>query len=150
MGVTNLIGTAAELHVAALLLEQGFEVAFPMGLPAWDLLVRGRSKIWSTVQVKRVSVRGDRTAHTRVVDTRRSAGPLRRRTRLGYEEVDFMVAYDLESGDHWVFEMAGIARQITLGPRLHGFRNLELLHALPCPKACQVPEAPCARSLRAG
>jgi hypothetical protein len=110
-------GYATELAVASMLTLAGFFVAQPIGPTAWDLVVRMPSGHWATVQVK-TALRG---RHPRAIaDTRR-------RTQGNYDNVDFLIAYDLESHDFWIYPMAGVGRQITLNPDSPGYCNLEAL-----------------------
>lgn len=111
-------GYAAELAVAAMLTAAGLPVAMPIGPTDWDVVARAPSGRWITVQVK--SVQRDRH-NSKVVDCRR-------RTPGDYAEVDFLVAYDVETHDYWVFKTRDLQRQITLTPALLGYRNLELLN----------------------
>lgn len=115
-------GYAAELAVAALLTTHGIPVAMPIGPTDWDVVARAASGRWITIQVKAVQ-REQRGA--KVVDCRK-------RTPGDYTDVDFLVAYDVETHDYWVFRTQDLQRQITLTPALLGYRNLEIINDAAC------------------
>jgi hypothetical protein len=117
-------GYATELAVAALLTASAYPVAMPVGPTAWDVVVRTPSGHWATVQVKTALTD---TRGAKYVDCRKGT-----MSRGNYDMVDFLIAYDLESHDFWVFSSPGLQGSITLNQNLLAYRNLELLNDSTC------------------